>query len=88
MAKFIMLTEAGGQGRSIAINLDTVEYILHNPNGGTEVVSVTHHTKYRVRESMNDIMNYLDDLGLLLTIKPAKETSPTMEVVNNEDHCI
>ena len=79
MAKFIKLTEAGGQGRTVLINLNTVEYMLPNPNGGTEVVSVTHHTKYRVQESMTDIMNYLDDLGLLLTIKPAKETSPKAE---------
>ena len=89
MAKFIKLTEAGGQGRSIVINLDTIEYILNNPNGGTEVVSVTHHTKYRVRESMEDILSYLDDIGMLLDINHyAKKTSSIMEVVNDEDHCV
>ena len=88
MARFIKLTEVGGQGSSVLINLDTVEYMLHNPNGGTEVVSVTHHTKYRVRESLDDILAYLEDIGTALEFKPAKETSPTMEVVNNEDHCI
>lgn len=87
MAKFIKLTEAGGQGRTIAINLDTIEYILPRPSGA-ELVAVTHHTKYLVRESMDDILSYLDDIGMVLTIKPAKETASITEVKNDENHCI
>ena len=89
MAKFIKLTEAGGQGRTILLNINTIEYMLPKHNSGTEVVTTTNHTKYVVRESMIDIMEYLDDIGRLLAIKPiAKETSPIMEVENNENHCI
>lgn len=58
MAKFITLTEAGPQGRTIAVNIDTIEYMLPRPNnGGTEIVTVTHHTKYIVRESLDDILD-------------------------------
>ena len=75
MAKFITLTEAGPQGRTIVLNVDTIEYMLAKPNnGGTEIVSVTHHTKYVVRESMSDIMTRLFTYGMLLA-----------EVANHED---
>lgn len=83
MAKFIKVTEAGAQGRSVVINIDTIEYMLSRPNnGGTELVSITHHTKYVVRESMDDILSKLDDIGMLISI--AEETSPIMEVKNDE----
>ena len=87
MAKFIKLTEAGPQGRIIALNIDAIEYIFPRP-AGTELVSITHHTKYVVRESADDILSYLDDIGMLLTIKSAKETSPIVEVKENDDHSI
>ena len=87
MAKFIILTENGAQGRKVAINIDTIEYMLSRPNG-TELVSVTHHTKYFVRESMDNILSYLDNIGMVLGFKNAKETSPTTEVKENEDPSI
>lgn len=87
MAKFIKLTEAGPQGRTIALNAEAIEYMLPRPTG-TELVSITHHTKYLVRESMDDILSYLDDIGMVLTIPSAKETSPVTEVKENEDHSI
>lgn len=68
MAKFIKLTE-GSQGRTIAVNMETIEYMLPRPNNvGTELVSVTHHTKYIVRESLDDILSKLDDIDLQLTV--------------------
>ena len=58
MARFIVLTEAGPQHRRVAINIEMVEYILDRPNG-TELVTSTNHTKYVVRESIDDIMKIL-----------------------------
>lgn len=87
MAKFIVLTENGAQGRKVAINIDTIEYMLSRP-AGTELVSVTHHTKYLVRESMDDILSYLDNIGMVLGFNSAKETSPTTEVKDNGNHYI
>ena len=84
MAKFIVLTEAGHQGRNIVINIETIEYMLQRPNNGTELISITHHTKYAVRESLSDILNKLDDIGMLITI--AEETPSIMEVESNEDN--
>lgn len=73
MAKFIVLTEAGPQHRRVAINIDTIEYMLERPNG-TELVTSTNHTKYVVRESLDDILN----------AHIVRKTSPTMEVKNDE----
>lgn len=87
MAKFIKLTEAGPQGRTIVLNIEAIEYMLPRPTG-TELASITHHTKYLVRESMDDILSYLDDVGMVLTIPSAKETSPVTEVKENEDHSV
>lgn len=92
MAKFITLTEAGPQGRTIALNIDTIEYMLPRPNNvGTELVSVTHHTKYVVRESMDEIMKLLFYHGMLVRELPirktrsAEETPSTAEAENDED---
>lgn len=88
MAKFIKLTDRK-RGESFALNIEAVEYMLPIPNnGGTMLVTVTHHTKYEVKESMNDILSYLDDIGMVLTIPTAKETSPITEVKENESHSI
>lgn len=88
MAKFIKLTDRK-RGEVFALNLEAVEYILPIPNnGGTTLVSITHHTKYEVRESMDDILSYLDDLGMVGTIPSAKETSPIVEVKESENHSI
>ena len=76
MAKFIVLTEAGPMNRRVAINIEMVEYILNRPNGA-ELVTSTNHTKYIVRESVDDIMRILNGPS-------ATETSPTMEVKNDE----
>ena len=58
MAKFIKLTRSKS-GDIFALNIETIEYML--PNGeGTSLVSVTHHTKYDVKESMDDILALLD----------------------------
>ena len=87
MVKFITLTTAGSQARKVAINLDKIEYMIpRSKDGGTELVSVTNHTKYVVKESMEDILSKLDDIGMVITI--ANETSPITEVKNNEDHCV
>lgn len=86
MAKFITLTTAGPNTRKVALNLDKIEYMIPRAKEGTELVSVTNHTKYVVKESMDDILSRLDDLGMVITI--AKETSPITEVKNNEDHCV
>ena len=59
MAKFIVLTEAGPMHRRVAINVEMVEYILDRANG-TELVTATNHTKYVVKESIDDIMAIID----------------------------
>ena len=86
MAKFIVLTTAGPNTRRVALNLDKIEYIIPRAKEGTELVSVTNHTKYVVKESMDDILSRLDDLGMVTTI--AEETSPITEVKENEDHSV
>lgn len=55
MAKFIRLTEI--KRGSIAINLDIIEVMAPAANGGTDLISITHHTKYTVKESMDDILH-------------------------------
>lgn len=59
MAKFIKLTRAKSSD-IFALNIETIEYMLPIPSGGTSLVSVTHHTKYDVQESMDDILELLD----------------------------
>ena len=78
MAKFIKLTEIGSQGRIVAINIEAIEYILPRPNLGTELVSITHHTKYVVRESMDDILAMLGESTA--ECRDAQETPSVMEV--------
>jgi uncharacterized protein YlzI (FlbEa/FlbD family) len=58
MAKFIKLTDMK-RGNIFALNIETIEYMLPNTEG-TALVSVTHHTKYDVKESMDDILALLD----------------------------
>ena len=58
MAKFIKLTDLK-RGTTVALNIDTIEYMIPS-NGGTALVSVTHHTKYEVKESMDDILALLE----------------------------
>lgn len=61
MAKFIKLTDLK-RGNTFALNIETIEYILPFPNNvGTALVSVTHHTKYEVKETMDDILLMLED---------------------------
>ena len=61
MAKFIKLTDMK-RGNTFALNIDMVEYMLPASNNtGTALVSVTHHTKYEVLESMDDILMMLED---------------------------
>lgn len=85
MAKFIKLTEAGSQGRIVAINIEAIEYMLPRPNTGTELVSITHHTKYVVRESMDDILAMVESP---VECRDAKETPSAMEVKENENYQI
>ena len=59
MAKFIKLTRFKS-GEPFALNIETVEYMLPIPSGGTSLVTVTHHTKYDVLESMDDILELLE----------------------------
>lgn len=59
MAKFIKLTRVKG-GDTFALNIETIEYMLSIAGGGTSLVSVTHHTKYDVQESMDDILGLLN----------------------------
>lgn len=83
MARFVKLTRLRGDGEFV-LNVDTIEYMLPiSNNAGTTLYTVTHHTKYEVRESMDDILSMLDDVGLVLTV--AKNTSPVMETINKED---
>lgn len=77
MAKFITLTEAGPQHRRVAINVNTIEYMLERVNC-TELVTSTNHTKYVVQESMNDILNILYYYGLLV-IDHSNRTTTTEE---------
>lgn len=85
MIKFITLTTAGSSARKVVLNLDKIEYMIPRTNG-TELISVTDHTKYAVRERLDDILSRLDDLGMVVTI--AQETSPVTEVKENEDHSV
>ena len=56
MARFIKLTDFKSE-KPFALNLDTVEYIRPATGfEGTEIVTVTHHTKYLVKEAMEDIL--------------------------------
>ena len=83
MARFVKLTRLRGDGEFV-LNLDTVEYMVPIPNNaGTTLFTVTHHTKYEVRESMDDILSMLDDVGMVLTV--TKTTPPVMETINKED---
>jgi uncharacterized protein YlzI (FlbEa/FlbD family) len=87
MAKFIALTENGPQGRMVVINIDSIEYMMQRPNSNiTEVVSVTHHTKYLVRETLEEILNALDESGHLVSI--VRKTPSIMEVKNDENNRI
>lgn len=61
MAKFIKLTDLK-RGNTFALNIETIEYMLPTSNNaGTALVSVTHHTKYEVMESMDDILMMLEE---------------------------
>jgi uncharacterized protein YlzI (FlbEa/FlbD family) len=76
MAKFIIITETGPLHRRLAINIETIEYMLERPIG-TEIVTSANHTKYVVQESLDDIMQVIYN-------PIASKTSPTMEVKNDE----
>lgn len=78
MAKFITLTEAGPQHRRVAININTIEYMLERVNC-TELVTSTNHTNYVVRESMDDILNILFYYGLVVK-DHSNQTTSTEEV--------
>jgi uncharacterized protein YlzI (FlbEa/FlbD family) len=66
MAKFIKLTDLK-RGNMFALNIEMIEYILPIPNSnGTALVSVTHHTKYEVQESMDDIFATLEEPIVML----------------------
>lgn len=82
MARFVKLTSIK-RDEPFVINLDTIEYMIPS-NAGTALFTVSHHTKYEVRESMTDILAMLDDVGLVLTV--AKNTSPVMETINKEEN--
>ena len=83
MARFVKLTPLKRDGYFV-LNLDTIEYMLPiSNNAGTTLYTVTHHTKYEVRESMDDILSMLDDVGMVLTV--TKTTPPVMETINKED---
>lgn len=69
MAKFIRLTTLDRNNESLILNIDTIEYMQPIPgSNGTALVSTTHHTKYRVQESMDDILQLLSVNGL--TVDP------------------
>lgn len=60
MAKFIRLTDVR-RNDIFALNVDTIEYMIPIPdNGGTTIVTVTHHTKYVVKELMDDILSTIE----------------------------
>lgn len=59
MAKFIKLTRFKSS-ETFALNIETIEYMLPMASGGTSLVSITHHTKYDVQESMDDILELLE----------------------------
>lgn len=66
MAKFIKLTDLK-RGNMFALNIEMIEYMLPIPNNnGTALVSVTHHTKYEVQESMDDILATLEEPIMML----------------------
>lgn len=78
MAKFIKLTALRRNNEPIVLNIDTIEYMLPIAgSNGTSLISTTHHTKYDVVESMDDILATLDDIGMVISI--AKETPHIME---------
>lgn len=93
MAKFIKLTDRK-RGETFALNIESVEYILPIPNdGGTTLVTITHHTKYEVKESMGYIFRMLSDNGMMLVDCHkvgliAQETPSVMEVTESENHSI
>lgn len=61
MAKFIKLTDLK-RGHTFALNIETVEYMLPIPNAeGTALVTVTHHTKYEAKESIDEILEMMDE---------------------------
>lgn len=77
MAKFIKLTELR-RNCPVALDIESIECMLPIPNdGGTELISVTHHTKYVVKETMDDILTRLDEAGM--AIRDAKVTDHIME---------
>lgn len=66
MAKFIKLTDLK-RGNMFALNIDMIEYMIPIQNSnGTALVSVTHHTKYEVQESMDDILSWLEEPVVML----------------------
>ena len=91
MAKFIKLTTIDRNNEPLILNIETIEYMQPIPgSNGTALVSTTHHTKYRVQESMDDILKLLRRNGLTvddpwkIAMEIAKETPPVTEVKNNE----
>lgn len=81
MARFIKLTRLRGDGEFV-LNVDTIEYMLPIPNNaGTTLYTVTHHTKYEVRESMDDILSMLDDVGMLLRVSKDEDAAELIRIL-------
>lgn len=66
MAKFINLTERKS-GIIFTLNIGNIEYMRPaQSDGGTEIITNTHHTKYWVRESIGHICEAMVDRGILI----------------------
>ena len=66
MAKFIKLTDRK-TGATFVLNVETIEYIQHGTAGvGSAIVTITNHTKYVVKETMDDILQTLSDVGVVV----------------------
>lgn len=92
MAEFIELTDT--RRGPIAINMDTVEVMAPITGAGTEIITITRHTRYLVKETMEDILSMMreetattddpEDFINQFVVNFAKETTSIMEVEKNE----
>lgn len=68
MAKFIKLTALDRNHEPLVLNIDTIEFMQPIPGtNSTALISTTHHTKYRVQESMDDILNLLSFNSMVIS---------------------
>lgn len=83
MAKFIKLTALDRNNEPLVLNIEMIEYMQPIPgSNGTALISTTHHTKYRVQESMDDVLKLLRFNGML-TEDPREFTSCMNDLLNS-----